>query len=108
MLTLRITQNTFFKASTQQSETLPANQKAFVNANKEFHLKSYYKKDRHYGVQLLENISPVGNSGFFFEEHIQIEEIVIDYQYLYHSLNALIWDSSRRDLFSFLVLLRGW
>ncbi|MGK7946577.1 MAG: glycoside hydrolase family 10 protein [Microcystaceae cyanobacterium] len=75
MLTLEINQDTFFKASTQQSERLPANQKAFVAAQKTFKVKSYSKKKGHLFVILEEEISPLGNSGFFFEGHIQIEEI---------------------------------
>ncbi len=75
MLTLRVTQNTFFKQSTEPSETLLINQKAFVEANSIFHIKSYFKQSRHIFVQLAEQIPPLGKSGFFFEDHIQIEEV---------------------------------
>lgn len=75
MLMLRVNDATFFKASPVQASSLPANQKVSVNAGSSFHIKSYQKKDRHYFVRLAEGISFVGTSGFFFEEHIQIEEI---------------------------------
>ena len=75
MLSLKVAQTTFFKASTQQSDNLPVTQKALVNANREFQVKSYSKKDGHFFVTLDEPIMPVGDSGFFFDKHIQIEEI---------------------------------
>lgn len=75
MLTLRTTQDTFFKQSTEPSETLLINQKAFVAANSNFSIKSYFKRGRHIYVRLDEEVSPLGKSGFFFEEHIQIEEM---------------------------------
>ena len=75
MLTIRITQDTFFKQSIEFSGTLAANQKASVEKNKEFKIKSYFKKDKHYFVKLAEEIAPLGKSGFFFEDHIQIQEI---------------------------------
>lgn len=75
MLTLRVTQDTFFKQSTQPSETLLINQKAFVAANSIFHVKSCFKQSRHISVQLDEEIDPIGKLGFFFEDHIQIEEV---------------------------------
>lgn len=75
MLTLQVNQNTFFKASPVQAISLTTNQKVSVNEGSSFHIKYYQKKDNHYFVQLAEGISLVGTSGFFFEEHIQIEEI---------------------------------
>ena len=75
MLTLRVNKDTFFKASLVQAISLPANQKVSVIKGSSFNVKSYQKKDKHCFVQLAEGISFVGTSGFFFEEHIQIEEI---------------------------------
>jgi len=75
MLMLRVNNNTFFKASPVPASSLPANQKVSVNEGSSFQVKSYQKKDRHYFVRLAKGISFVGTSGFFFEEHIQIEEI---------------------------------
>lgn len=75
MLTIKIIQNTFLKQSTAFSETLPANQKVSIQAGRELKIKSYFKKERHYCVTLAEAIEPIGNIGFFFEDHIQIEEI---------------------------------
>ncbi|MEE3715797.1 family 10 glycosylhydrolase [Tumidithrix elongata RA019] len=75
MLTLRIAQNTFFKATTDPSSSLAVTQKAFINAGKSLQIKSYQKKGKHYFVQLAESISPVGASGYFFHEHVQMEEI---------------------------------
>ena len=74
MLTLKIDQKTIFKASTASSTSLPANQKAIVEAG-ELKVKSYQKKNDHCFVRLAESISPLGSTGYFFEDHVQIEEI---------------------------------
>ncbi len=75
MLTLKIAQDTIFKASTDSSTILPANQKTIVKAGESLQVKSYQKKNNHYFVQLAQSISPVGTAGYFFEEDVQIEEI---------------------------------
>jgi uncharacterized lipoprotein YddW (UPF0748 family) len=75
MLTLKIAQDTIFKASTDSSTALPANQKAIVKAGESLQVKSYQKKSNHYFVQLAEIISPIGAAGYFSEDHVQIEEI---------------------------------
>lgn len=75
MLTLRVNQNTSFKASPVQSISLPANQQVSVNAGSSFQVKHYQKQNQHYLVQLTQGIGSVGTSGFFFEKHVQIEEI---------------------------------
>lgn len=75
MLTIRVNQDTFLKKSTDPSETLAATQKVFVGAESEYKVKSYFKQGRHYFVKLAEEIMHLGKSGFFFEDHIQIEEI---------------------------------
>ena len=75
MLTLKITQDTFAKTSPAFSETLSSNQKQFISAGKELKFKSYIKKDNHYLVKLENLLGSLGQTVFFFEKHIQVEEI---------------------------------
>ena len=78
MLNLRITQDTFAKLSTKLAKDLPDSQKLFIDIEgqgKDLKIKSYRKQDNHVLVQLQEPLKHLGQSVFFFAEHIQIEEI---------------------------------
>lgn len=75
MLHIHILQDTFFKSSTAFSETLNSEQKFLIKAGTKLPIKSYSRKDNHYSVKLAEEQGSVGKAGFFFDDHVQVEEI---------------------------------
>ncbi len=75
MLTITITQNTVFKSSTNSSVSLPSSQKTTISAGQSFQVKSYLLEQKHYKVWLADSINPVGKVGYFFANHVKIDEI---------------------------------
>jgi uncharacterized lipoprotein YddW (UPF0748 family) len=75
MLTITITQNTVFKSSTNSSVSLPPSQKTSISKGQSFQVKSYLIEKKHCKVWLLDAINPVGKVGYFFAEHVEIDEI---------------------------------
>ena len=72
MLTVKITEDTFAKQSTQPSETLSPKQKQFIKAGEELKIKSYIKQKKDYLVRLQDSLVSLGKSAFLLEKHIQI------------------------------------
>jgi uncharacterized lipoprotein YddW (UPF0748 family) len=75
MLTITITQNTVFKSSTNSAVSLPPSQKTSISKGQSFQVKSYLIEKKHYKVWLVDTINPVGKVGYFFTEHVEIDEI---------------------------------
>ena len=75
MLHIHILQDTFFKSSTAFSETLNSDQKFLIQAGTKLPIKSYFRQNNHYSVKLAEEQGSVGKAGFFFDDHVQVEEI---------------------------------
>ena len=73
-LTLKVLQTTLFKASPVDSGRLNDRQKTTVNAGQTFAVNRYGYVDGHLKVELTQPISPVGNFGYFFEEHVQLRK----------------------------------
>ncbi len=78
MAILKVINNTVFKALPKQSTELDTTQKADVPKDKFFGVESAELKRGHYLVELTQEISPVGKSGYFFAGHVQIEDIDIN------------------------------
>ncbi|MEZ2236089.1 C39 family peptidase [Microcoleus sp.] len=70
LLMLVVLQNTKFKAGTVASASLNDQQKADTIAGQTYMLADYELDDRHLRVELNNPISPVGKSGYFYEEHV--------------------------------------
>ncbi|MEZ2300422.1 MAG: C39 family peptidase [Microcoleus sp.] len=70
LLMLVVLQNTKFKAGTVASASLNDQQKADTIAGQTYLLADYELDDRHLRVELNNPISPVGKSGYFYEEHV--------------------------------------
>ncbi|XZN98406.1 MAG: C39 family peptidase [Microcoleus sp.] len=70
LLMLVVLQNTKFKAGTIASASLNDQQKADTIAGQTYLLADYELDDRHLRVELNNPISPVGKSGYFYEEHV--------------------------------------
>lgn len=70
LLMLVVLQNTKFKAGTVASASLNDQQKADTSAGQTYLLADYELDDRHLRVELNNPISPVGKSGYFYEEHV--------------------------------------
>ena len=68
--TLITLQTTQFKAGTVPASSLNQQQKAEIPAGKTYQITDYELEDRHLEVQLNNPISPVGKTGFFYEEHV--------------------------------------
>jgi len=75
MLHIHILQDTFFKSSTAFSETLNSGQKSLIKAGTKLPIKSYFRQNNHYSVKLAAEQGSVGKAGFFFDDHVQVEEI---------------------------------
>ncbi|MGL5058458.1 MAG: C39 family peptidase, partial [Microcoleus sp.] len=67
LITLRDTQ---FKAGTVPAGSLKPQQTVEVPAGKTYLVTDYEVEDGHINVELNNPISPVGKSGFFYEEHV--------------------------------------
>ncbi len=70
--TLKILHDTFLKVSTASSSSLTATQKVAVKAGETVEIKSYELNAGHFRVQLAQAISPVGETGYFYEKHIEL------------------------------------
>lgn len=70
LLMLVVLQNTKFKAGTVASASLNDQQKADTIAGQTYAIADYELDDRHLRVELNNPISPVGKSGYFYEEHV--------------------------------------
>ncbi len=73
-LTLKILQNTLFKSAPIDSGKLNDSQKITVNAGQIFAVNRYGYVDGHLKLELAQAISPVGNFGYFYEEHVQLSK----------------------------------
>ncbi|MBW4636930.1 MAG: family 10 glycosylhydrolase [Gloeocapsa sp. UFS-A4-WI-NPMV-4B04] len=70
---LTVTQNTFFKKINAQS-TNPPPQKVFsVNAGQSFNVKYAFRVGVHYFVKLKQPLDPVGEIGYFFQAHVDVQ-----------------------------------
>jgi uncharacterized protein YvpB len=73
-LVLKVTNDTFFKASPIDSSKLNTQQKILVKAGQTFQVARYGFLDGHLKVDLVAPIAPVGNFGFFYENHVQLSK----------------------------------
>lgn len=73
MASLKITTSSWFKKYTKQSSSLSDRDKAFVTESSVFDVKYAFKVGNHLFVELSQAISPVGNLGFFFASHVNVE-----------------------------------
>ncbi len=73
-LTLKVLQDTFFKAAPADSSTLSDQQKVLVKAGQTFTVNRYGSIDGHVKLELGEEIAPIGNFGYFFDGHVQLSK----------------------------------
>lgn len=74
MLKITVKSKTWFKKTTEQSKDLPASDKFEVSPGETFKFRSANRSGNHYFVR-LESPLGFGDQGFFFSDHISIEEI---------------------------------
>ena len=72
--TLKILKDTFFKVLAVDSDRLNQRQKVMVKLGQTFTVTNYGLVDGHLKVNLTSSIAPVGNFGYFYEEHIQLSK----------------------------------
>ena len=72
LLMLIVLQNTKFKAGTVAAASLNNQQKADIIAGQTYLVTDYELDDRHLKVNLKNSIAPLGQSGYFYEEHILV------------------------------------
>ena len=73
-LRLKILQDTLFKVRPVDSAALKAAQKVAVKAGQTFTVSKYGSVDGHLKVVLSPAIAPVGEFGYFYEEHVQLSK----------------------------------
>jgi uncharacterized protein YvpB len=73
-LTLKVTTDTFFKLSPTDSSKLNSQQKVLVKAGQTYSVTKYGYVDGHLKLNLTSSISPVGNFGYFYEDHVQLSK----------------------------------
>jgi uncharacterized protein YvpB len=73
-LTLKVLRDTFFKVSPQDSTKLNAQQKVLVRAGHTVGVVRYGWIDAHLKVELASAIEPIGNFGYFYENHIELSK----------------------------------
>ena len=73
-LTLKILQDTLFKIRPVDSAKLNAQQKIAVKAGQTFTVKRYGLVDGHLKVVVDPPIPPLGEFGYFFEDHVQLSK----------------------------------
>ncbi|MCY7278758.1 MAG: hypothetical protein LH702_34750, partial [Phormidesmis sp. CAN_BIN44] len=66
-LTLKVLQDTFFKAAPADSSTLSDQQKVLVKVGQTFSVNRYGSIDGHVKLELGEEIVPIGSFGYFFD-----------------------------------------
>ncbi len=71
-LTLKVIQDTYFKVSPQDSSKLNSQQKVLIKAGQVLNVNRYGLLDGHLKVELASDLSPIGNFGYFYEDHVQI------------------------------------
>jgi hypothetical protein len=71
-LTLKVIQDTYFKASPQDSAKLNSQQKVLIKAGQVLNVNRYGLLDGHLKVELASDLSPIGNFGYFYENHVQL------------------------------------
>ncbi len=76
MKVLYITQNTVFKTSALNSTQLPSTQKVSVSQGQYLPIHSATLRGKHYLVQLQHDLLPVGAAGYFYAEHVRIENSI--------------------------------
>ncbi|MDX2096490.1 MAG: C39 family peptidase [Leptolyngbyaceae cyanobacterium bins.59] len=72
--TLKILENSLFKACPIDSSKLPADQKAIVSAGQTFRVIKYGFVDGHLKLVLDPPIAPLGEFGYFYEPHVQLSK----------------------------------
>lgn len=73
-LTLKVLRDTLFKLRAVDSARLNAQQKVAVKAGQTFTVSRYGSVDGHLKVVLDPPIAPIGEFGYFFEEHVQLSK----------------------------------
>ncbi|MEP0868619.1 C39 family peptidase [Trichocoleus desertorum AS-A10] len=73
-LTLKVLRDTLFKFRAIDSARLNAQQKVAVKAGQTFKVSRYGSVDGHLKVVLDPPIAPIGEFGYFFEEHVQLSK----------------------------------
>jgi uncharacterized lipoprotein YddW (UPF0748 family) len=76
MKVIHITQNTVFKTSTLNSTRLPSSQKVSISQGQILPIHSATLRGNHYLVRLQQSIPPVGAVGYFYGDHVRIEDFV--------------------------------
>ena len=72
---LVVLKDTIFKISPEQSDQLTSSQKVSIAKGQSLDIISAELKKGHFFVRLTSSISPVGNSGYFFAGHVQVDDI---------------------------------
>ncbi len=73
-IVLKTLRDTFFKVSPTDSSKLSDQQKVLVKAGETLTVNRYGFIDGHLKLELGQSISPVGNFGYFYEEHVQLSK----------------------------------
>nr|MCU0551119.1 hypothetical protein [Leptolyngbya sp. Prado105] len=71
-LTVKLLRDTFFKVSTDDSAQLNNQQKILVKAGQTYTVNRYGFIDGHLKLDLASSIAPIGNFGYFYEDHVQL------------------------------------
>lgn len=75
MQVLYVIRSTVFKTLARDSTQLSSYQKASIAKGQSFPLLSARLEGKHYRVQLQQDLPPVGKTGYFFAEHVQIKTV---------------------------------
>jgi uncharacterized protein YvpB len=73
-LRLKVLRDTFFKIRAVDSTKLKPEQKVLVKAGQTFEVARYGFVDAHLKVVLSPAIAPLGEFGYFYEEHVQLSK----------------------------------
>lgn len=73
-IVLKTIRDTFFKVAPIDSSKLNDQQKVLVKAGETLTVNRYGLVDGHLKLELEQSIAPVGNFGYFYEEHVQLSK----------------------------------
>lgn len=73
--TLKILQDTFFKATPADSTSLRDNQKVRLTAGQTFKIKNSQPVNGHFKVEFISPVVPVGNVGYLYDKHVEITQV---------------------------------
>jgi uncharacterized protein YvpB len=73
-LSLKVLRDTFFKSTPTDSSSLNDQQKVLIKGGQTFTVNRYGFLDGHLKLELGQSISPIGNFGYFYEDHVQLSK----------------------------------